>query len=105
MLLDQGAQLAIYDPMVPESQVREKLDAGKDGSYVVCADAVTAAVDAQAIVVLTPWPEFRSANWHIVFDMMGRPARVFDGHNVLDRQLLEHIGFVVTTVGVRNGVV
>ncbi|KAJ2280080.1 hypothetical protein EV176_001198 [Coemansia sp. RSA 451] len=105
MLLDQGAQLAIYDPMVPESQVREKLDAEKDGSYVVCADAVTAAVDAQAIVVLTPWPEFRSTNWHIVFDMMGRPARVFDGHNVLDRQMLEHIGFVVTTVGVRNGVV
>ena len=51
------------------------------------------------MAVLTEWDEFKSYNWQAMYDAMQKPAFVFDGRNILDKQELETIGFVYTAIG------
>src|SRR4029077_20241612 len=41
------------------------------------------ARDADALLILTEWPEFRSLDWRRIYEMMARPL-VIDGRNLLD---------------------
>jgi UDPglucose 6-dehydrogenase len=54
---------------------------------------------AHAIAILTEWDEFKSYNWTGIYANMLKPAFVFDGRNLLDRQSLERIGFNVQAIG------
>ena len=54
---------------------------------------------AHAIAVLTEWDEFKTYDWQRVYDNMQKPAFVFDGRNVLDRNHLEAIGFIYKGIG------
>ncbi|KAJ2353469.1 hypothetical protein GGF43_003493 [Coemansia sp. RSA 2618] len=102
-LIDQGACLSIYDPKVPDQHICDKLtvcngSADTEG-FRICESMLDAVVAAQAVVILTAWPEFGSADWIRVHELMARPARVFDGHNIIERRTLEAIGFQVTSIG------
>ena len=54
---------------------------------------------AHAVALLTEWDEFTSYNWQAIYDAMQKPAFVFDGRNILDKQKLEAIGFVYSAIG------
>jgi UDPglucose 6-dehydrogenase len=54
---------------------------------------------AHAIAILTEWDEFKTYDWKRIYTNMQKPAFVFDGRNVLDRQKLEKIGFVYKGIG------
>ena len=54
---------------------------------------------AHAIVVLTEWDEFKSYDWQRIYKSMQKPAFIFDGRNILDREVLETIGFVYKGIG------
>ena len=54
---------------------------------------------AHAIAVLTEWDEFKTYDWKCIYKNMKKPAFIFDGRNVLDRQILEKIGFVYKGIG------
>ena len=45
------------------------------------------------IAILTEWDEFKDYNWKKIFDKMSKPAYVFDGRNILEKEELESIGF------------
>ena len=62
-------------------------------------DPYKALEGAHAVAVLTEWDEFKSYNWQAIYDAMQKPAFVFDGRNILDKQKLEAIGFVYTAIG------
>jgi UDPglucose 6-dehydrogenase len=62
-------------------------------------DPYTAMEGAHAIAVLTDWDEFKTYDWKRIYKSMQKPAFVFDGRNVLDRQILEKIGFVYKGIG------
>ena len=62
-------------------------------------DALSACINAEAIVVATEWKEFRDIDWQAVYDSMNKPAFVFDGRMLLDAQKLKEIGFQVTVIG------
>jgi UDPglucose 6-dehydrogenase len=113
-LLRERARLAIYDPRVPEEQMRADLaEVFTDSSghlsansqqlienhVTVVEDGYQAAEDAHAIAVLTEWDEFKTLDFQKVCDSMHRPAFVFDGRNLLDRQKLCEIGFEVHGIG------
>lgn len=105
-LLNEQAQVAVYDPKVGENQVYGDLnylrtrDAEENKAGVtVYTDPYEACKGAHAIAVLTEWDEFNDYDWQKIYDGMLKPANVFDGRNLLDSNKLRAIGFNVKTIG------
>ncbi|MCF7762204.1 MAG: UDP-glucose 6-dehydrogenase [Verrucomicrobia bacterium] len=105
-LIDEQAQLAIYDPKVPAAAIMADLErltglSHQDlGGRVVCErDAYAALHQAHALVVLTEWDEFGDLDFERVLDSMRRPAFAFDGRNTLPHDTLRQLGFEVYAVG------
>ncbi|PXA03443.1 nucleotide sugar dehydrogenase [Coraliomargarita sinensis] len=99
-LLEEQANLSIYDPKVPEAQMLRDLELGeKDDSITVCGDAYEATKDAHAVLVLTEWDEFKELDYKKIYDAMHLPAFLFDGRNVLDLEALREIGFEASGIG------
>ena len=58
-----------------------------------------ACQNAHAIAVLTEWDEFATYDWQKIYDLMQKPAFIFDGRNLLDPTALQAIGFVYQAIG------
>jgi UDPglucose 6-dehydrogenase len=65
----------------------------------LCEGPLEAVRDADALVVVTEWPEFLRLDWAAVKEVMRRPV-VIDGRNVLDPDALRGAGFTYEGVGV-----
>lgn len=99
-LLEEQANLAIYDPKVSDEQIRRDLNIDADDSRVtLCADAYEATSDAHAVLVLTEWDAFKELDFQKIFDGMHQPAFLFDGRNLLDLEALRAIGFEASGIG------
>jgi UDPglucose 6-dehydrogenase len=106
MLLNEQAGIKVYDPKVEEKQVHADLDylntrnAEENHQGVsVFADPYEACKDTHAIAVLTEWDEFKDYDWQRIYDNMLKPAKIFDGRNLLDVKKLREIGFFVQAIG------
>jgi UDPglucose 6-dehydrogenase len=107
-LLYEQANLSVYDPKVSEGQIYFDLDylatrsadQNKKGVTVV-EDPYEACKGAHAIAVLTEWDEFKTYDWQRIYDSMLKPAKVFDGRNLLDAARLREIGFLVQSIGTK----
>ncbi|MES2544088.1 MAG: UDP-glucose 6-dehydrogenase [Bacteroidota bacterium] len=105
-LLNEQAQIAVYDPKVFEKKILEDLDylntrkpkENKKG-ITVFENPYLACENAHAIAVLTEWDEFKNYDWQKIYDNMLKPAFVFDGRNILDGKKLSKIGFVYQAIG------
>ncbi len=96
-LLDERADLVITDPKAMENA---KWDLGKTADDICWeADPYAAADGAHAIAVLTEWPHFAELDYETIYASMIKPAFIFDGRNILDRQKLFDIGFNVYAIG------
>lgn len=105
-LLDEKAEIVIYDPKVPEKQVYADLDYLGTRSpeenrrlLKVVNDPMEAAEEAHAIAILTEWDEFKSYNWESIYSKMLKPAFVFDGRRLLDAATMSEIGFEFYKIG------
>ena len=97
MLLEEQADLAVYDPKaIPNA--RKDL-AGCAGKIHYCSDPYEAVRGAHAIALLTDWREFASLDYGKIFSLMEKPAFVFDGRNLLDHRALYDLGFNVYPLG------
>jgi UDPglucose 6-dehydrogenase len=67
---------------------------------VAVEDAVGAAKDAEVLVVLTEWPEFRGLDWPALAGVVARRV-VVDTRNLLDPDVVRRAGFSWTGVGRR----
>lgn len=66
----------------------------ENGNYLKTeTDPYKALEGAHAIAVLTEWDEFKTYDWQRIYDNMQKPAFVFDGRNVLNKEMIENIGF------------
>ena len=100
-LLAEKALLAVHDPRVSSEAIGLSFT-GTDGAeklITIEADPYMALQGAHAIVVLTEWDQFTRLDFARVYASMQRPAFVFDGHNLLDHELLREIGFTVFGIG------
>jgi len=95
-LLEEGADVYVYDPVVSAKQIHDDLGTGK---VTVWHDAYEACIEADAMVVCTAWDEFNELNFARIYDSMRKPAYIFDGCLVLDRAHLKRIGFSVFAIG------
>jgi len=105
-LINEQANIAVYDPKVPNKQVLADLDyletrkpednrkhiTSYDNPYHACENS-------HAIAVLTEWDEFKTYDWQKIYDSMLKPAFVFDGRNLLDAEKLKAIGFQYQEIG------
>jgi UDPglucose 6-dehydrogenase len=105
-LLFEQAKLAVYDPKVSEKQMLYDLDylqtrsADENKKFVKAVeDPYEACEGAHAIAVLTEWDEFKSYDWKKIYDNMNKPAFIFDGRNLLDKEALTEIGFKYQAIG------
>jgi len=105
-LLDEEAQIVVYDPKVPAEQIYKDLDylgtrSPEDNRRLVkVVDNPYEALDAaHAVAVLTEWDEFKGYDWAKVKESMKRPAFVFDGRKLLDRKELNRLGFAYYAIG------
>jgi len=63
-------------------------------------DAYSALKDADALLLLTEWREFRSPDWEKIRHELKSPI-LFDGRNIYDSSELRSNGFIYTGVGVK----
>ena len=99
-LLEESANVVIYDPKVSEAQIRKDLNAADDNKKVAISDdPYEAAKDADAILVLTEWDVFKSLDFTRIYETMRKPAFIYDGRNILDIEALRQIGFDAQGIG------
>lgn len=96
-LLEEHARLRIHDPKALGNARLDLEDADGDISY--CEDPYDAVKGAHAIALLTEWDSFRKLDFRRIYDLMEKPAFLFDGRNLLDHQKLYEIGFNVYPIG------
>lgn len=104
-LLTENAHVAIYDPRVSKQTMhRELLEVGVsqqilDTNLEIVADPYAAANQAHALATLTEWDEFRDLDLPRIYDLMLKPAFVFDGRAILPAEALAKHGFEAFIIG------
>ncbi len=96
LLVDEHVRLSITDPKAL-ANARNDLSDLSGIDYV--EDEYKAAEDADAIVVMTDWRHYPTLDWKRIFEVMRKPALVFDARNCLDAAMLKDIGFKVLNIG------
>ncbi|MCX2837930.1 nucleotide sugar dehydrogenase [Salinimicrobium sp. MT39] len=105
-LLNEQAEIVVYDPKVTEEQIYSDLDylgsrsgdANRKGVTVV-KSSYEACDNAHAIAVLTEWDEFKQLDWKKIYDQMLKPAFLFDGRRLLEPKTKKEIGFEFYAIG------
>ena len=101
-LLEEGAQLNIFDPKVSADQIERDLGLPpRDGesSWQQALTPLQACQGADAVLILTEWNHFKELDWKVIASAMRRPAWLFDTRAVADTQAALAAGLQVWTVG------
>ena len=106
LLLDEMAKIDVFDPKVLEKQIFSDLNnlntrrpEENKSLLTVKKSPYDACKDSHAISVLTEWDEFKEYDWKKIYKSMKKPAFIFDGRNILDKNKLEDIGFIYKGIG------
>ncbi|QXP55236.1 nucleotide sugar dehydrogenase [Cellulophaga sp. HaHa_2_95] len=105
-LLEERAELSVFDPQVKEQTIFRDLDylntrTPEENKKLVTVvdDPMDQVENAHAIAVLTEWDEFKTYDWQKIYDKMLKPAFIFDGRRLLDKAQMEKIGFNYYRIG------
>ena len=93
LLHEAGCNIKVFDPIAMNECQRR---VGDVVNYA--ADMYDAVQDADALLLLTEWKQFRLPNWGSVKKGMNKPV-IFDGRNIYDATELQKIGFEYFCVG------
>ncbi len=93
LLLLEGAEVVIHDPVVDAGRIRSAVPGA-----AVASDAVEGARDCDAIVIATDWPQFAALPLDAVSRIM-RGRLIIDGRNLLDPLAVRAAGFEYRCVG------
>lgn len=107
-LLEERANVSIYDPQVKEEDlmyelqyqgVNEQTHPNFKRFLTIHKDPYEAAKDAHAIAALTEWDSFRTLDYSRIYESMTKPAFFFDGRNILPHEELQSLGAKVYVIG------
>lgn len=94
-ILKAGGKIRAYDPVAMEEAKHQRL-----GDTIVYAkDIYDATLDADAILMVTEWNEFRLPTWEVIKKTMNKPV-VFDGRNIYNKQEMNDAGFDYFGIGI-----
>jgi len=95
-LREAGAKVKAYDPVaMDEAKAHYIFD-----KVTYCKDAYEALVDADALLLVTEWSEFRIPSWDVVGRLLKNKV-VFDGRNIYDKKYLSSLGFTHYGIGTK----
>ena len=92
-LLAAGCDVRVYDPIAMD-ECRRRI--GDRVTY--CRNMYDAVIDADALLLLTEWKEFRLPSWGVIAKAMRKPL-VIDGRNIFDIEELQENGFEYHCIG------
>ncbi|WP_215224725.1 UDP-glucose dehydrogenase family protein [Echinicola shivajiensis] len=90
-----GAKVKAFDPIAMEEA--KEVYIGDKVTY--CKDSYEACVDADALLLVTEWSQFRIPSWSALGKLLNNKV-VFDGRNIYDRKYLKELGFTHYGIGV-----
>lgn len=93
LLLEAGCTVRVYDP-VAMNECRRRIS---DKVYYA-GDMYDAVLDADALLMLTEWKQFRLPSWGVVAKSMKTPL-IIDGRNIYDAEELRQNGFEYYCIG------
>jgi len=96
-LLDEHAIPVITDYQALPDAKRDLSDVLDKVQFA--GDPYEAAKDAHAVLLCTEWKQFAELDWQKIYNLMNKPALVFDGRNILDGEALKKIGFEFMSIG------
>ncbi|MDR2036372.1 MAG: UDP-glucose/GDP-mannose dehydrogenase family protein [Bacteroidales bacterium] len=92
-LIKAGVKVKAYDPVaMDEARIRIK------DPVTYCKDKYEATIDADALLLVTEWTEFRLPAWPVVKKTMSQPF-IIDGRNIYDKNELKESGFEYVCIG------
>ena len=93
LLLKAGCQVRVFDPVAMEECER------RIGDVVTYAtDMYDAALNADALLLITEWKQFRMPSWGVLKKTMNKPV-IVDGRNIYDPTEMKQIGFDYSCIG------
>ena len=97
-LCQAGAQVVAHDPVAKEVAEHVFADLLRGGRLTLAAQALDATKDADVLVVVTEWKEYRDADFAAVKRQLKAPL-VLDGRNHLNPVALKQLGFQYSGIG------
>jgi UDPglucose 6-dehydrogenase len=95
-LLEAGCKVKAYDPVAIHETQRKIGD-----SIIYAKDSYDALIDADALMLVTEWTEFRFPDWEKVKQLM-KQAVLFDGRNIFDYKEMKKQGFEYYCLGIKT---
>ena len=93
LLLEAGCKVRVYDPVAMD-ECRRRM-----GNVVTYAnDMYDAVLDADALLLLTEWKQFRLPSWRVIARSMRKPL-VIDGRNIYDAEEMKEVGVEYFCIG------
>jgi UDPglucose 6-dehydrogenase len=94
-LLAQGAKVKAHDPIAMDEAKHSLQD-----KITYCKKQEDALVDADALLIVTEWSEFRAPNFEEIKSKLKSPV-IFDGRNIYDAEELRSLGFHHYGIGIK----
>lgn len=92
-LIESGCKVRVYDPIAMDECKR------RIGDIVEYAtDMYDAVLNADALLLLTEWKQFRMPSWGVIKKSMNKPILI-DGRNIYDKHEVEEAGFSYMCIG------
>lgn len=111
-LIKKGANIIVIDPLSNISKIKKDLTDFAGGDDIdeyssnefnekikFSTSCLEAAKNADAIIISTEYDEFKNYNWKKLYSIVTKPALIFDGRILLDRNKIEKIGFNIYQIG------
>lgn len=92
-LLEAGCLVRAYDPAAM-AECKRKIG---NSIYYAC-DMYDAVLDADVLMLVTEWKEFRLPSWAVIRKTMAQKY-VLDGRNIYEKKEMEELGFVYYCIG------
>lgn len=93
LLLKAGCKVRVFDPVAMEECQR------RIGDVVTYAtDMYDAALNADALLLITEWKQFRLPSWGVLRKTMNKPLLI-DGRNIYDTEEIKGLGFDYYCIG------
>ena len=102
LLIEDGALIHVYDPMVESLKISNDLTElwihkgfnkisieNKLKQIKVHNNHKDACENSHGIAIITEWDEFKEYNWKVIYENVMKPAYIFDGRNILDKNKVD----------------
>jgi UDPglucose 6-dehydrogenase len=98
-LLKEGASVVAFDPVAQKEAHRILGD-----TITYAKDEYDACIDADALIVVTEWTEFRMPNFRVIEKLL-KNKTIFDGRNIYEPEEMQELKFNYYSIGRKSVII